>query len=136
MTRFLPCLLVVLTAAVAGSACAAPGDGAYDRVIFCKGPDATMEIFIPSAESLTAGASRAIRGLYALDLSKANKGKPLEPVILRPTADGKAVMLDQYTRGLPPTRIPLNGGTVDFDRRFGTKAICKPAGWNGVDQED
>jgi hypothetical protein len=25
---------------------------------------------------------------------------------------------------LPPTRIPVSGGTVDFDKRFGTAAQC------------
>jgi hypothetical protein len=41
-------------------------------------------------------------------------------------AGGKAVIVNQYTRGLPPTRIPVNGGTVDFDQRFGTQAKCGP----------
>ena len=64
-------------------------------------------------------------GYYALDLSGANKGKPLEPVKVSMTADGKTVIVDQYTRGLPPTRIP-GGGIVDFDQRFGTGANCGP----------
>ncbi len=42
------------------------------------------------------------------------------------TADGKTVIVNQYTRGLPPTRIPVGGGTVDFDQRFGTGAKCGP----------
>ena len=42
------------------------------------------------------------------------------------TADGKSVIVNQYTRGLPPTRIPVDGGTVDFDQRFGTQAKCGP----------
>ena len=41
-------------------------------------------------------------------------------------ADKKTVIVDQYTRGLPPTRIPVAGGTVDFDQRFGTAAKCGP----------
>jgi hypothetical protein len=42
------------------------------------------------------------------------------------SADGKTVIVNQYTRSLPPTRIPVAGGTVDFDQRFGTGAKCGP----------
>ena len=42
------------------------------------------------------------------------------------SADGKTVIVNQYTRGLPPTRIPVGGGTVDFDHRFATDAKCGP----------
>jgi hypothetical protein len=42
------------------------------------------------------------------------------------TADGKTVIVNQHTRGLPPTKIPVGGGTVDFDQRFGTGAKCGP----------
>jgi hypothetical protein len=65
-------------------------------------------------------------GYYTLDLTGANKGKSLEPVKVSMTADGKTVIVNQYTRGLPPTRIPVDGGTVDFDQRFGTQAKCGP----------
>jgi hypothetical protein len=34
------------------------------------------------------------------------------------------VIVDQYTRKLPATRIPVGGGTVNFDNRFGTNAKC------------
>ena len=40
--------------------------------------------------------------------------------------DKKSVIVDQYTRKLPPTRVPVAGGTVDFDKRFGTAAKCGP----------
>ena len=63
-------------------------------------------------------------GYYTLDLSDAEKGKMLEPVRVSLSPDKKTVIIDQYTRGLPPTRIPLAGGTVDFDKRFGTRAKC------------
>jgi hypothetical protein len=75
---------------------------------------------IPLAKAL----AQPVIGYYALDLSDANKGKPLEPVKVSMAADGKTV--NQYTRGLPPTRIPVHGGSVDFDRRFGTQAKCAP----------
>jgi len=57
---------------------------------------------------------------------RANKGKLLEPVKVTLTADKQTVIVDQYTRKLPPTRIPVSGGTVDFDQRFGTGAKCSP----------
>jgi hypothetical protein len=50
----------------------------------------------------------------------------LEPVKVSMSADGKMVIINQYTRKLPPTRIPVAGGTVDFDQRFGTGAKCGP----------
>jgi hypothetical protein len=40
--------------------------------------------------------------------------------------DRKSVIVDQYTRELPPTSIAVGGATVDFDRRFGTGATCGP----------
>ncbi len=42
------------------------------------------------------------------------------------TTKGETDFIDQYTRKLPTTRIPVNGGTVDFDQRFGTGAKCGP----------
>jgi hypothetical protein len=59
-------------------------------------------------------------------LSGAGKGESLEPVRVSLTRDKTALVVDQYTRGLPPTQIPVAGGTVDFDNRFGTNAKCAP----------
>jgi hypothetical protein len=109
-----------------------PGEQAYMiRMLACDGSDATMEVYIP--QSITFGKTplpraltRPVIGYYTLDLSGANKGKMLEPVKVSLTADGKTVIVDQYTRGLPPTQIPVQGGTVDFDQRFGTGAKCGP----------
>jgi len=50
----------------------------------------------------------------------------LEPVRVSLSPDKKSVIVDQYTRKLPPTRVPVAGGTVDFDKRFGTAAKCGP----------
>lgn len=55
-----------------------------------------------------------------------NKGKHLEPVRVTMSADKASVTVDQYTRGLPPTRIAIGGGIVDFDQRFGAGAKCGP----------
>jgi hypothetical protein len=70
--------------------------------------------------------AQPVIGYYTLDLTEANKGKVLEPVKVSMSADGKMVIINQYTRKLPPTRIPVAGGTVDFDQRFGTGAKCGP----------
>ena len=68
--------------------------------------------------------AQPVIGYYALDFSEVGKGKPLEPVKVSMRADGKTVIVNQYTRKLPPTSIPVGGGTVDFDQRFGTGAKC------------
>lgn len=127
------CFAVLSAAALAGPAWAKdPGQEAYMiRMLTCTGPDAGMEVYIPESIALDArGMVQALQqpviGYYTLDLTRYNKGKPLEPVKVSMTADGKTVIVNQYTRGLPPTRIPIAGGTVDFDQRFGTGAKCGP----------
>jgi hypothetical protein len=109
-----------------------PGQQAYMiRMLTCEGSDAKMEVYIPQSIAfgtapLASALVRPVIGYYSLDLSAENKGKPLEPVKVSMTTDGKTVIVNQYTRGLPPTRIPSSGGTVDFDKRFGTQAKCSP----------
>jgi hypothetical protein len=90
-----------------------------------------MEVYIPeSAVSGTgvqnAKLDRQVTGAYSLDLTDAGKGKVLEPVHVRLSKDHKSVIVDQYTRKLPPTTVPVAGGTVDFDQRFATGAKCRP----------
>jgi hypothetical protein len=108
-----------------------PGMGDYmTRVLACDGVDAKMEVYLP--QSLVTKGYQAVRkmkptiGWYTLDLTSAEKGKVMEPVRVSMSADGKTVTVNQYPRGLPPTAIPVAGGTVDFDQRFGTKAKCGP----------
>ena len=101
------------------------------RMLACEGPDAKMEVYIPQSaafddKGLKHALAQPVIGSYALDLTAANKGKVLEPVKVSMSADGKTVTVNQYTRKLPPTRIPAAGGTVDFDQRFGTGAKCGP----------
>ncbi|MGP0092651.1 MAG: hypothetical protein ACLPKB_22345 [Xanthobacteraceae bacterium] len=109
-----------------------PGQESYMiRMLICEGPDAKMEVYVPqSIETsdvvLTRALTHPVIGSYTLDLTGANKGKVLEPVKVSLTADKRAVIIDQYTRRLPPTRIPVSGGIVDFDQRFGTGAKCGP----------
>jgi hypothetical protein len=67
-------------------------------------------------------------GIFTLDLTNLMKGKVLESVRVSLTWDGKTVIVDQYTRKLPPTRVPVGGGTVDFDQRFGTAGKCGRCG--------
>ncbi len=112
---------------LAGAVPASAADGGMERVMSCQGPDAAMEIYLP--EAILTGAIATpprIEGFYVLDLSAAHKGKHLEPVHIGVSADHKFLIVDQYTRGLPVTRIPIGGGTVDFDNRFGSKAVCRP----------
>jgi hypothetical protein len=71
-----------------------------------------------------ANIAKPVVGLYALDLSDENKGKALEPVRVSLTPDKTAVIVDQFTRGLPPTKVPAGGGTVSFDDRFAENVTC------------
>jgi hypothetical protein len=111
-----------------------PGQDAYMiRVIACKGDQVSMEVYLPQSiardpAKLKSALAKPVVGYYTLDLTEPGKGKPLEPVKISMTSDGKTVIVDQYTRGLKPTRIPFSGGTVDFDQRFGTGAKCEPFG--------
>jgi hypothetical protein len=124
-----------LTAASSLAAFAAdPGQDAYMiRVIACKGDQVSMEVYLPQSIALDpdkwkVALAKPVIGYYTLDLTGPGKGKPLEPVKISMTSDGKAVIVNQYTRGLKPTRIPVGGGTVDFDQRFGTSAKCEAFG--------
>ncbi len=86
------------------------------RMFACKGADANMEVYISQSVALDGPAlarslAQPVIGYYTLDLTEANKGKVLEPVKVSMSADGKTVIINQYTRRLPPTRIPMDGGT-------------------------
>jgi hypothetical protein len=111
-----------------------PGQDAYMiRVIACKGDQVSMEVYLPQSIALDSdkwkvALARPVIGYYTLDLTGPGKGKPLEPVKVSMTSDGKTVIVNQYMRGLKPTRIPVAGGTVDFDQRFGTGAKCEAFG--------
>ena len=128
--------LALLTAStlvlLAPAAAKEPGAEAYMiRMPVCEGPDAKMEVYLPESvvfgrDGKARALDRAVVGYYSLDLTAANKGKMLEPVRVSLSADRKTVIVDQYTRRLPPTRVPVAGGTVDFDKRFGTAAKCGP----------
>jgi hypothetical protein len=118
-------LALILAAALPASA----KEQTYRRVLVCAGPDASMEVYLP--EGLVSGSGvdnvkldKPATGLYALDLSGAGKGKVLEPVRVSLEDKGETLVVDQFTRGLKPTRVPVAGGTVDFDNRFATKAQC------------
>jgi hypothetical protein len=106
-------------------------EGSFRRVLECKNDGARVELYLP--ESIVSGLGIAnvrlaqpARGYYALDLSDAGKGKPLEPVRVRMATDKKGVVVNQYTRKLPPTTVPLAGGKVSFDKRFAEDMECKP----------
>jgi hypothetical protein len=106
-------------------------DIAMRRVLSCVGPDAKIEVYVPETVWTGTGVENArldaqVTGTYALDLSGAGKGKTLEPVRLQYSKDRKALIVDQYTRRLPPTVVAVAGATVDFDQRFATGAKCGP----------
>jgi len=140
MKRIRPIICNALLAAVTLSAASAvtakpPGEMAtMTRMMACEGDGVSMELYLPDSAisanraELEASGMRpgTVIGYYALDLTDANKGKSLEPVRVTLSEDKKTVTVDQYTRGLPPTRIPVKGGTVDFDQRFGQGAKCGP----------
>ena len=134
MTKSMPicaalCAVVLLADAEPSSAKPQGDDGWMMRMLVCEGENARMEVYLPQSVLFSPDGMRGgqtVTGYYTLDLSDANKGKPLEPVRVTLSADKKTVTVDQYTRKLPPTRIPVEGGTVDFDQRFGTGAKCGP----------
>jgi hypothetical protein len=104
---------------------------AMRRVLSCEGPDAKMEVYLPEAVVIGRGiqnvkVAKPIIGAYSLDLTAAGKGKSLEPIRVLLSRDRKSVIIDQYTRKLPPTAIAVVGATVNFDQRFGTGAKCGP----------
>ena len=127
-------LALIFAASLAGTGHAKdPGEEAWMmRMLVCEGENAPMmEVYVPQSvvfgkKLLAEALARPVIGYYTLDLSGIDKGKPLEPVKVSMTADGRTVIVNQYTRGLPPTRIPVEGGTVDFDHRFGEQAKCGP----------
>ena len=109
---------------------------AYNRVFLCDGDGVKMEIYIPESASrdFAFKDGRPVLAWYALDLSDPdlNKGKSLEAVLVRYAQDQRALILYQFTRGLPLTVIPMGGGVVNFDNRFGSDAKCGPydGPWN------
>jgi hypothetical protein len=134
------CRTIVAAAALAAAWSASPGiagglflDVPMIRVFACKGRDARMEVYVPQSLILKRnvekqGLGGTVNGLYALDLADASKGKVIEPVRLRSTRDNKAIVIEQFTRkGLKPASIPMTGGKLDFDQRFGTEAQCEPS---------
>lgn len=123
-------LLLAALAAGWPAATAAPADTADRdepmlRVFSCRNEDAAMELYLPQRFALSNISNMPpTSGYYALDLTGAMKGKPLERVHVSISPDKKYVIVDQYQRKLKPTRIPIAGGTVDFDQRFGANAKC------------
>jgi hypothetical protein len=126
--------LAVALSLLAIPASASAQDSAFARVLQCKNQDARVELYLPSAIANNGNDWQALEktttGYYALDLSGAGKGKPLEPVRVTLTKDKKGVVVDQYTRGLPPSTVPLKGGRVSFDKRFAENMLCGPLGGN------
>ncbi|WP_407150936.1 hypothetical protein [Bradyrhizobium sp. ORS 86] len=121
-------LVAAITLGVTTAAAAKPPgfEAAMIRMMACEGEGVRMELYLPQSVDHHMRGGQSVIGYYALDLTDVNKGKSLEPVRVTLSRDEKSVTVDQYPRGLPPTRIPVTGGTVDFDQRFATHAKCGP----------
>src|SRR5271169_3268769 len=120
-------IALVATALTLVTGAASAADVAMRRVLSRVGPDAKMEVYVPEALVTGTGMQNAkldkqVVGVYSLDLSDAGKGKTLEPVRVQYSGDRKSVIVNQYTRKLPPTAVAVAGATVDFDQRFATGA--------------
>jgi hypothetical protein len=126
--------VALVAVAVLWTVPASAQDGALTRVLQCKNADARVELYLPEAAARGGNDWRALEkttaGYYALDLSDAGKGKPLEPVRVTLSKDKRGLIVDQYTRGLPPSTVPLKGGKVSFDKRFAENMTCGPLGAN------
>jgi hypothetical protein len=96
------------------------------KIFGCRNAEASMEVYGPRDPARSLSADFRTAGFYVLHLTEQSKGSPLEPVLLSLTADGSAIVVEQYQRGLPPTEIPLAGGIVSFDERFASRALCRP----------
>jgi hypothetical protein len=105
---------------------------AFTRVFLCSNDndETKMEIYVPetAVRDFALKDGSPVLGWYALDLSDPdlNKGKSLEAVLVRYAQDKRALILYQFTRGLPLTAIPMGGGVVNFDNRFASGAKCGP----------
>jgi len=128
--RVLSCAALAYAAFCAQAFAAEPES--YCLIISCKNDGAIAEIYAPESicyngfEAFFEGIRGGRRGFYALDLNEYSKGKPLEPVNLRAGKGNNSIEVDQFTRGLPPTTIPKEGGTVSFDNRFAANMVCSP----------
>ncbi len=104
----------------------------YCLIISCKNDEAVAEIYAPERicyngdDEFFKGLQSEQRGFYALDLNDFNKGKPLEPINIRAAKENSGIVVDQFTRRLPPTTVPRGGGKVSFDTRFATNMVCSP----------
>jgi hypothetical protein len=97
---------------LAGAAPALAADTQMIRVLTCQGVDAKMELFLPNDVWKGLGVHNVkldepAIGTYTLDLSPYGKGKHLESVRVSFAGAKKFVVVDQYQRGLPPTKIPV-----------------------------
>jgi hypothetical protein len=125
-------LVVAITAACVTTVIeASAADVPMRRVLTCSGSDAKVEVYVPEAVISGRGVENAkldrpVTGAYSLDLTDAGKGKTLEPVRVVYGRDRKSVIVNQYTRKLPPTSVLVTGATVDFDQRFATEVKCGP----------
>jgi hypothetical protein len=91
----------------------------------CASPSgAKMQIYGPRDLN---PKSDAVLGYYALDLSQAGKNHGFKPVRLSFTKDWKSISVERFSRNADPVEIPISGGVVQFDRKWGEDTVCHPA---------
>lgn len=141
-----PRMIVPLLARITSTACVCiavwmPGSAelaiaqdaaAYCLVTSCTNAGAGAEVYAPDrichngSDEFFNALQGEQRGLFALDLNAYGKGKAVEPINIRAAEGNSGIIVDQFTRGLPPTEVPKTGGTVSFDKRFGEDMKCSP----------
>lgn len=90
----------------------------------CESPSgAKIRIYGPTSLDQK---SEAMLGYFTMDLSEALKGHPLEPIRLS-VVNGTTILFERFHRKLFH-EVPVSGGMVDFDRKWGEASWCTPLG--------
>ena len=121
------CIALIALAPTSSSA----QEGAFARVLQCKNQDARVELYLPTAIAHAGDGWQALEKttpgyLRARPLAVPARASRWSPCASLSTKDKRGVVVDQYTRGLPPSTVPLKGGKVSFDKRFAENMTCGP----------
>jgi hypothetical protein len=101
MMRVAALALILVATCAAPAAAKDPTDADWMiRMMVCtQNGTPAMEVYLPQSiafgkKALAQALAQPVIGYCALDLTGANKGKPLEPVKVSMTADGKTVIVN------------------------------------------
>lgn len=131
----------MLIAGLSSPLAAYDDSGHLSREVVCisGGDDVLMEIYLPNAVVFHGApmddSRKPVAGFFVLDLEKLGKGRSMEPVKVWRDAKANVLKVDRFSRGLPLVSVPIDGGIVDFDNRFGEGARCKPYGFTREDDQ-